>query len=305
MKTQYKEIAFKPETRALINYLNQLIESYLERGYRLSVRQLYYQLVQRNIIKNKESEYKRVAGIINDARLAGMMRWDAIEDRNREVLTRPHWNDGKHFLESVVPQFHLDMWDNQPTRVFVIVEKAALEGVLTPICRKWDVPLLSARGYPSVSILYDMAQDYMIPAIDNGQSIHVLHLGDHDPSGIDMTRDLEERLIMFITGQEFDENEYPAEFTLDRIALSREQIRETNAPPNPAKMSDSRSNAYVKRFGNSSWELDALPPEYIADLVETHLEANIDDERWEERKAVKDGIAAQLKSVVTNFKEQP
>lgn len=299
MKQQYQDFRFRADTLVLIELINKLIASYQSQGYMLSVRQLYYQLVARDLIENTEKSYKRIASIINDARLAGLMDWDAIEDRNREIEVRPSWASGADIVDSAARSFHMDMWDNQDARVFVIVEKAALAGILGGVCRKFDVPLLAARGYPSVSIVRQMALDHISGPIDRGQRTFILHLGDHDPSGIDMTRDLRERFTLFLGAEQDIEHS----FTLMRLALNMDQINELKPPPNPAKTTDARFAGYIKKFGPESWELDALEPDYIVDLVEGHIENLIDSDRWGVRVAEIEAIRDNLKKTAINYRK--
>lgn len=295
MKQKYVEINLRGKARELIEFINTIIDTYKAQGFRLSVRQIYYQLVARDMIANTEQSYKRVAGVINDGRLAGLIDWDMIEDRNRDVVVRSRWGSGAEIVAGCAQQFHMDLWEGQENRVFVVVEKAALAGVLEGVCHKYDVPLLAARGYPSVSIVRDMALQHLAPAMHEGQWPQILHLGDHDPSGIDMTRDLTERLRMFA-----EAGNYGRSVAIHRLALNMHQIEEINPPPNPAKTTDSRFAEYMRRFGDESWELDALEPRYIVDLVESHikryLDADLLDKRQMEIKQVKDklkGTAAQ------------
>lgn len=262
---------FKQSTMELINVINSIVTEYQDGGYILTVRQLYYQLVARDIIPNNLREYKRAASIINDGKLAGLIDWDAIEDRTREFISRSRWNNGAQILRSAVNSYHQDMWINQSNRVFVIVEKEALVGILERVCHEYDVPLLAARGYPSGSVLRSFAEDEILPAINNDQHIHILHLGDHDPSGIDMTRDIKERLNLFVGDN----------VNIERIALNMNQIEEQNPPENPAKTTDSRFDSYKNKFGTASWELDALSPQYLSDLISKHISIFIDDDKWQ------------------------
>lgn len=291
MKQCYIPTKFKPATLRLIDTINDIVEEYQEQGYVLTVRQLYYQLVARDIIPNTLQEYKRAASIINDAKHAGLIDWDMIEDRTRAFVRRSSWSSGGQILQGVANQFHMDLWDNQPNRVFVIIEKEALVGVLERTCREHDVPILAARGYPSGSVLREFAMTDMIPALAYGQSAVILHLGDHDPSGIDMTRDLRERLSMY-TG---------ADVQLQRLALNMDQIEEQNPPENPAKVTDSRFEGYAKEYGLASWELDALSPSYLSDLVEGHIENHIDPELLSERQEEIDDIKEKLQKVADEF----
>jgi hypothetical protein len=291
-KHQYKDISFRGDTLTLIHYMNVMIDSYIAQGFVLSVRQLYYQLVARDQIPNTERSYKRIASIINDARLAGMIDWDAIEDRNRDIELRTRWGSAADIVTAAARSFHMDMWVSQPARVVVIVEKAALVGVLGDVCRKLDVPLLAARGYPSVSIVREMALEHLGDALTRGQQAVVLHLGDHDPSGIDMTRDLEERFEMFC-GEPIQ---------LRRLALNMPQIETLRPPPNPAKATDSRFAGYRKRFGDESWELDALEPRYLVDLVRHEIDGWIDTDAWDARHAEIEALRDKLELTAKQYR---
>lgn len=277
MSTQrYVDKAFRADSLALIEVMNGIVDSYVAQGYRLTVRQLYYQLVARALVVNTEKSYKRVTGVVNDAKLAGLMDWEAIEDRTREFIRRSRWDSPAEFMRAAARGFHMDMWVGQESRVFAIVEKEALVGVLESACRQFDVPLLAARGYPSGTVLREFAESDLLPCLNDDQRVVVLHLGDHDPSGIDMTRDLKERLELFADGN----------VRLLRIALTMDQIEEQSPPPNPAKSTDSRFRAYRKEFGVESWELDALQPQYLNDLVLEHIQEYVEQSVWDKRATV-------------------
>jgi hypothetical protein len=200
MKQAYISKKFSPENERLVLFLDKMVTDYQRAGYMLSVRQLYYQLVSRDVVENTERSYKRVASIINDARLAGRLDWDAIEDRGRDIVVRNRWTSGGSILRAVADQYHMDMWQGQERRVFIMVEKAALAGVMERPARLYDVPLLAAKGYPSVSVVRELAIEHFLPYLMDGQRILLLHLGDHDPSGLDMTRDIQDRLRLFLDG---------------------------------------------------------------------------------------------------------
>lgn len=295
MRQKYMNVKFHSGSLALIQRANEIITEYGNQGYVLTIRQLYYQLVARDVIPNNLNSYKRLASIMNDARLAGLSDWDAIEDRTREFVVRNHWNSPGEVLRASAEQYHEDLWASQPSRVFVIVEKEALVGVLERVCYQYDIPLLAARGYPSVTVLRDFAISNMARARRQGQKIHVLHLGDHDPSGIDMTRDLVERISMF-------HNHAP--WSLERIALNMDQIEELDPPENPAKTTDARFDAYMAEFGSSSWELDALPPDYINQLVKDEVDPLIDWDLWDQAKERINNAKERLLKIADDFDNQ-
>lgn len=292
MKEAYRDVAFRSETLAEIDVLNGIIEEYLAQGFVLTVRQLYYQMVARGHIENTERSYKRLANLVNDARLAGLLDWDAIEDRTREVSKRQRWNSPREILRTAAKTYHEDFWVGQSSRVFVVVEKEALAGVLDPVCRRYDVPLLAARGYPSSTVVREVVVDEFM----GGQSIVVLHLGDHDPSGIDMSRDLRERFELFGNGD--------LDLDFRRIALNMDQVEKLRPPENPAKVTDSRFRDYVLRFGASSWELDALTPTYLAELVEGEIRKHIlNASAWQERGGRIERTRAGLAALATRWRD--
>lgn len=286
----YRSQNFSSKVLELIDTMDGICGEYSAQGFVLTVRQLYYQLVARGIVENTERSYKRITNIANDARLAGMLDWDVIEDRTRSFVRRQRWHNGAHILKAAADSYHVDMWKRQPRRVFVIIEKEALVGVLEPTCRQFDVPLLAARGYPSCTVLREFAIEDILPTVDE-QEITVLHLGDHDPSGIDMTRDLRERISMFSYQQ----------VELVRLALTMEQVEERKPPPNPAKTTDSRFASYMAEFGDESWELDALPPQYLAELVTMEIQARIDDDQWAADQRRVEATQARIRKLAAKF----
>lgn len=292
MKQQYQEFRFNQATLNLIGTIEGICDEYANAGFVLTVRQLYYQLVSRDILPNTEKSYKRVTSVVNDARLAGLIDWDIIEDRTRSFIRRTRWDDGAQILRASSDSFHMDMWETQEVRVFVIVEKEALAGVLEGVCKKYDVPLLAARGYPSGTVLREFAQTDLLTDAD--KAIQIYHLGDHDPSGIDMSRDLQERIALFAEHRASD-------IVFERIALNMDQIEEQNPPPNPAKTTDARFESYRGKHGDESWELDALKPEYLVELVERHINACISKREWNARVKEVEDIKTRIRKAAKGF----
>lgn len=294
----YVERNFSKANVALIGTMNAIVTEYVNAGYRLTVRQLYYQLVARAVVPNTEKSYKRITSVVNDAKLAGLMDWDAIEDRTRAFIRRQRWESAAQIVRASADSFHMDMWEGQKQRVVVVVEKEALAGVLERACNTYDVPLLAARGYPSGTVLREFAKSDVLPAIlaKPGQRVIILHLGDHDPSGIDMTRDLQQRIQLF-ADMEFDVEE------LDRIALTMVQIKEQKPPPNPAKETDRRFAKYRRQYGVESWELDALKPDYLDRLVTAHIKKRINAKVWKVRAAEVETLRAKISKVADKFEK--
>lgn len=278
---------FSAESAALIDVMNAIIQSYQAEGYDLSLRQLYYQLVARDLIPNTEQSYKRIGGILSDARLAGDVDWDAIVDRGRSLSANSHWETPGQIVRACAQQFMFNKWADQRYHIEVMVEKQALEGVLEPVCSSLDIGFTANKGYSSSSALYLAGKRIQDKLID-GKEIVVIYLGDHDPSGIDMTRDVEERLRLFsgLDAQYEDgimaTGNYDYEMTVERIALNMDQIKRYKPPPNPTKLTDSRAGGYLKLFGHTCWELDALEPRALAKLVTDTVAQYRDEDLWAE-----------------------
>lgn len=287
-RESFIDIRFSAEREAMLHTIDTIVGEYQVAGYTMTVRQLYYQLVARGFVENTLNSYKRIASLVNDGRMAGKIDWRAIEDRTRDFTRRPRWTGGSDILGAVADQFHMDAWAGQHRRVFVIVEKEALVGVLESVCWQYDVPLMAARGYPSASVLYDFAQKDIV---DSDFPL-ILHLGDHDPSGLDMTRDLEERIRLLAYGGDFE---------MRRIALNYDQIATLNPPPNPAKATDARFDNYARKFGRQSWELDALPPDYLVELVRANVAAEIDEGAWKRREDEIADVKLRLSRLAEEF----
>lgn len=261
--------SFRPETLAIIAQADVIVGEYQEMGFSLTLRQLYYQFVARGLIENKQTEYKRLGSIVNDARLAGLLDWSAIEDRTRNVRTASMWDDPQQILDAVAQQYQENPWEEQEWAPEVWIEKDALVGVIEPICRRMRVPYFACRGYASQSEVYAAGKRFAA-TVEAGRRPVVLHLGDHDPSGLDMTRDNADRLAMF-SGENIE---------VRRLALNMEQVRRYSPPPNPAKDTDARFSSYAEEFGDESWELDALDPPVIERLIQDALDAIIDHDLW-------------------------
>ena len=265
MKEKFDDFNFKPETKRIIDSANKIIREYQIDGYSLTLRQLYYQFVARDIIENSQKSYNRLGDIISNARLNGDLDWAAIEDRTRSLEGNVHWDNPAEIIDYYSRVYKIDTRIDQPNYIEVWVEKEALAGVVERICRKLDINFFACRGYVSQTAMYEASKRF-ISNENLGKNNIILHLGDHDPSGIDMTRDIRERL----------NDCFGAYVKVKRIALNMEQIEEFAPPPNPAKLSDSRCDGYMKKFGKMSWELDALDPNTLNELISSQVASYTD-----------------------------
>ena len=268
MRERFKSVNLRAASVALVDTCNEIIEEYQEQGLRLTLRQLYYQLVSRNVIPNVERSYKNLSSLLNDARIGGYVDWDAIEDRVRRPRAASEWNSIADLVDTAVRSFRLPRWEGQEAYAELWVEKDALAGVLEPLSREYHVTLMVNRGYSSASAMYESSKRF----IENSErDCRLFYLGDFDPSGEDMVRDVGARLEMF-----------GANVTVEKIALTMNQIRQYNPPPNPAKRTDPRAAEFIAKNGTTSYEVDALPPNILSGIVRQAFAKIIDVELMNE-----------------------
>ena len=146
------------------------------------------------------------------------------------------------------------------------MEKDALAGVLRPLANQYHVPMMVNRGYSSQSAMYEASRRYLNQS-DNKVNRVIIYLGDFDPSGEDMVRDIGDRMQVFGCG---------AEFEIRKIALTLKQVKFYKPPPNPTKHKDPRSKEFIAKYGASSWEVDAINPKELSRIVKREIESYID-----------------------------
>ncbi len=297
MKETFQEWNPGKSSLELLTHIGLIMLEYSEQGYVLTLRQLYYQLVSRDIIPNSVREYHRIGNVVSRGRLAGLIDWGMIEDRVRTPQSRTHWDSPAEILETAAAGYYRSRWENQGNYVEVWCEKDAVSNIIQPVCRKYDVTFMANRGYSSQTAMY-RASKRLLNASRDGKKLRVIYLGDHDPSGIDMTRDIRDRLGVFILG---DGLSFGA---VDRIALNMDQVHEYSPPENPAKVTDSRFQGYVDIYGYSSWELDALEPSVLSELVENKIKEFIDTDEWGKVEAVEAEHKEKLMDVVARWEDE-
>lgn len=281
MKIKFREIRMSKANLKRLELVNAIIGEYQADGYVLTLRQLYYQLVSRDVIPNKGSEYAKLSKLLKEGRMSGVVDWDAIEDRLRVPYTPSSFDSPEDVLDAVVQQYKLPRMNGQDVYIEVWVEKDALSGVLRRVTGEYHVPILVNRGYSSASAMYDSFERFRRNGILNGKPVKILYLGDYDPSGLDMIRDIRERTMEFVMGYTGATYEDDFEFDVLPIALTRSQIDQYDPPPNPAKITDPRAKDFIRKYGNTSWEVDALRPEILNQLLRDAILEFIDVDKYE------------------------
>ena len=290
MKTAYREkLHLSEQNTERLHTINEIIDEYADEGYKLTLRQLYYQLVSRDIVENKLAEYAKLSTLLVKGRMAGVVDWEAIEDRIR-VPYIPYWVHGiSDALNDTIRQYRLDRMKGQDSYIELWVEKDALSGVLRRITEEFHINLMVNRGYSSCTAMHD-AFERIERAEDEDKEATILYLGDHDPSGLDMIRDIEERL-----------EEFGVHPDVVSIGLTMAQIKKYNPPPNPAKVSDPRAKNYIREFGSTSWEVDALNPKILHALVRKNVEKRIDIDLFNKQIKQEKVDKAKLEKIAEDF----
>lgn len=291
----YTRKRFRDDTLDVIEQAREICEDYAAQGYQLTLRQVYYQFVAKGLLPNSDRSYKRLGSIVNEARLAGLLDWDHISDRTRSLRRTNTWQSPSQIIEASASQFKRDLWEvsGQLSRPQVWVEKDALVDVVARAAEPLHAPYFSCRGYVSQSEMWRAGRRIREQVLEGFEPV-VFHLGDHDPSGIDMSRDIAERLSLFA--------ETPVR--VERIALTMAQIQQYSPPPNPAKLTDSRGTDYVARYGYQSWELDALQPQALVALIASHVEAEIDDQgAWDQVLAEDQSTRDRMQDVADRWQD--
>ena len=262
MRELFRAKRFSKPNRMLLGQALAKIQDYEARGITMTLRQLYYQLVAGGAIPNNLKAYKHLTSLVTDARYAGLVDWDSIEDNLRKPRIPTTFEDIPDILNATISSYKLDWWKEMKTYVELFTEKDALSSILGPLAAKHRIPFQVNRGYASASSMYEASKRFLGK---QGKNLVILYLGDHDPSGLDMVRDIEERIAEFCVTVE-----------IKHVGLTWQQIDRYHLPPNPAKISDSRAAAYIEEHGNESWEVDALPPDVMIEIIERAIQ------KWED-----------------------
>lgn len=289
MKQCFEHMRLADKTMDIIIMVSQIVEEYSRLDIKMNIRQIYYQFIARDWFpddwidekynlkhglapdtKNTQKNYKRLGGIISKGRMAGHIDWDQIVDLVRSLHSQIAYPTPRRFMDIMLPLYQKDMWKSQGKRIEIWIEKEALTGVIAGVCSKLRVPYFACKGCPSQSSVYE-ASKRILDVYEKDEEHVILYLGDHDPTGLNIDRDIETRLMKMTR----------YDIVMHRIALTMDQIKEFRPPPNPAKTTDPSYKSYVKEHGESCWELDALDPMYMADMLHDEIWEYVDPDLWD------------------------
>lgn len=341
------------DKRELCEAIVDICEEYQDNGDTLTLRQLYYQLVSKDAVPNHDKVYKKISSIKDELVYGGKLDWNVFEDRGRVPIDAYYEHNVEDALQRTIRSYKLDRQKGQNNIVEVWTEKDAISGILKKVTLPYGVKLVVNKGYTSSTAIYGAYERFMAE-FEEGKRITILYFGDHDPSGIDMIRDIRDRLtFMFTDGErsQFEEIEerinkwfYVADeeeggetipdevwekyrdnqeakkgnkedgyldpatcfflefFKVIPIGLTMEQIKTYNPPPNPAKITDPRAKEYIRKYGKTSWEVDALRPDLMREIVKKAIIENIDPEVHEAVLELEKTDKARITKMINEIK---
>jgi hypothetical protein len=278
--------------------LSHVLEVVSQYSIPLTVRQVFYRLVAAGVIKNTRSSYNSLDKILVKARIKGIIPFDKLEDRSREFLCGDHnFETPEDFmawrieaLKDSALEYEVPYWHFQPEHVEVWLEKDALSALFGQVCRRQHVILAPCRGYPSLTYLHEAAQ--RLRKVD--KPITILYFGDLDPRGKDIQRYLTETLQSFGVSA-----------NVQRIALTRQQVEAYSLPPAPTKKGDKMARKWIETQGDMVWELDALEPDLLMQLVEESILQHLDKEAFEKRNELQKQNREKINKIVEKlFQEE-
>lgn len=276
----------KRRTKAEMEALREAIYAALEDDHPMTVRQVFYRLTVRSVVPKTENQYKNtVCRLLANMRRDEVVPYGWVADNTRWVRRAQTYDSMEEALRQTARTYRRSLWSEGDVYVEIWLEKEALAGVLVEETDRWDIPLYVTRGYPSLSYLHEAAETIN----DIGKPTILYYFGDHDPSGVDISRNVREGIKEFV--------DRPELVTFKRVAVRREQIEAWNLPTRPTKRSDSRS----KNFDGRSVEVDAIPPKALRGLVRECVERHVNRRELEMLRNIEEQERATLSHIAENL----
>jgi hypothetical protein len=335
MKQTFHPQRFPARSRAILNAASRILEDAAAQGYALSLRQLSYRLVAARRVANTHASFERVGELLSAARMAGILSWTGMADHAETAFVPTNWASPKAFLETAAARYRLDRWTDQPHYVEVIASRPGLGGVLIPVCDALDIPFTTVTGATPDTVMHAIGSrlqkrfrermsrlghmparfenvrtldyvrqfvaDHFAEALESdfldrvGEPVYrwdatearrlrlprvvLVYLADHDGKSAAAMREFHERLSLF-------SDRIP--FEVQATGLNLAQIHSANAPKRP-------------QFGPAEWELAALPPENLANLVASAVNALRDERAWDATIRRETGQRQRLAKLAATF----
>jgi len=286
------QIKRRRSTKAEVEVRREALLDIIDDGKPMTVRQVFYQATVCGLVEKAETGYSKVQTDLTLMRRNGVLPYDWLADNTRWQRKPRTFNSVEDALKATAAFYRKNLWADADCYVEIWLEKDALAGVIYPITSMYDVPLMVARGYASLSFLYSAAGVIDQLGLECSIPTYIYHFGDFDPSGVNAGEKIEETL------REMAPN---AEIHFERIAVTEEQIAEWNLPTRPTKASDTRS----KGFGNISVELDAIEPNRLRALVQETIEQHLPPDQFAVLKVAEKSEREIIGRLVGSFNQKP
>jgi len=278
-----RQIKRRRSTKAEVETRRAALIEIIDDGRPMTVRQVFYQATVHGLVEKAESGYAKVQTDLTLLRREGELPYDWLADNTRWERKPRTFSSVEEALRDTARLYRKSLWDAADSYVEIWLEKDALSGVIYPVTSMYDVPLMVARGYASLSFLYSAAE--YINTLD--VPTHIYHLGDFDPSGVNAGEKIEQTLR---------EMAPDADITFTRIAVTFEQITAWDLPARPTKASDTRA----KNFGEISVELDAIESNRLRSLIQETIEQHLPPDQFEVLKAAEESERDIIARLVGN-----
>lgn len=256
-------------TKSEVADLREALYEIVAENQPATVRGIFYLAETAGLVPKDDTKgYRPVQRELLKMRREGLIPWYWITDGSRTRFGHRRYGGLEAYARQVAANYRRDYWHASTEYVEIWIEKEALRGVIAPVVMdKFGLDLYVTKGQPSVSYLYDAAEDIAF----DGRPTYVYVLHDWDPGGLRIYGRIKEELTGFVGDQ--------AEVHVRRLALTPHQIDVLGLPTRPGKEKDPNMAEFTRRYGNRCVELDAIPPNTLRSMVRTKLESHMDPEK--------------------------
>ncbi len=239
----------------------------------ITLRGLFYRIVSTGYLPSTDkTHYNRVGGVLKRLRRAGIIPYQWIVDSLRSTEKPSSWSGLTDFTDTVRTAYRKDFWHHLDDYVHIICEKDAISGTIAPVTREFDVRLSPIRGYISDSFAHEIGAQWR----EIEKPIHAYYLGDFDPSGFDLERDLRAKLTEH-SGRWFE---------WERLAVLPTDFEDQKLIPLAPKKSDKRCRKFIQEHGSQCAEVDAIDPTELRRRVRAAITRWVPNEQWERLQTV-------------------
>jgi len=272
-------------TQAELALLHDQIVSVLAEDHPQSVRHVYYRMTDPRLlfpVPKTENGYRQVGRELVKLRQQGIIDYGWISDSTRMGHFVNTFTDASDFISSFAGLYRADLWRDLPVYPEVWCESRSIAGVIRALCQEHGVSLYPAGGFSSETFIWEAAQQ--INRASNGRQLRVFYIGDYDPAGVLIDKDIERKMRLHL--------DPCVDMTFIRIAITEEQIKQYDLPTKSRKETDLRVLDLKKTV-----EAEAMPASVLRQLLRGQFEALIPDGKVDAIRAAEESEQAFLRTV--------